>query len=171
MSLKRSCHWWKTSQPNNGRLRRKTDNCWGRDTEEKVVDEKPPDPGGVLGGKPTPYDWGLKGRGSRARHETWESKGRSFDEGRLQVTCSHVQSRQVCWAQELSRNHFRIDYRQGKANRAADALSHFSSEEPEQGGRSLSPFCTKFLSAKRTSSLRYFSSGDKSWKKMSKPRN
>ena len=31
--------------------------------------------------------------------------------------------RQVRWAQKLSRYHFQIDYRQGKANRAADALS------------------------------------------------
>ena len=36
-----------------------------------------------------------------------------------------LSSRQVWWAQELSRYHFRIDYRQGKANGAADALSHF----------------------------------------------
>ena len=36
-----------------------------------------------------------------------------------------LSSRQVCWAQELSRYHFRIDYRQGKANRAADALSRY----------------------------------------------
>ena len=32
---------------------------------------------------------------------------------------------QVRWAQELSRYHFQIDYCQGKANGAADALSHF----------------------------------------------
>ena len=37
-----------------------------------------------------------------------------------------LSSRQVRWAQELSRYHFRIDYRQGKANGAADALSSFS---------------------------------------------
>ncbi len=30
--------------------------------------------------------------------------------------------RQVCWAQKLSRYHFRIDYQQSKANGAADAL-------------------------------------------------
>ena len=36
-----------------------------------------------------------------------------------------LSSRQVRWAQELSRYHFRIDYHQGKANAAADALSHF----------------------------------------------
>ena len=36
-----------------------------------------------------------------------------------------LSSRQVRWAQELSRYHFRIDYRQGKANTAADALSRF----------------------------------------------
>ena len=36
-----------------------------------------------------------------------------------------LSSRQVRWAQELSRYHFGIDYRQGKANGAADALSRF----------------------------------------------
>ena len=36
-----------------------------------------------------------------------------------------LSSRQVRWAQELSRYHFQIDYRQGKANAAADALSRF----------------------------------------------
>ena len=36
-----------------------------------------------------------------------------------------MSSRQVRWAQELSRYHFRIDYRQGKANEVADALSCF----------------------------------------------
>ncbi len=34
-----------------------------------------------------------------------------------------LSSRQVWWVQELSRYHFRIDYRQGKTNGAADALS------------------------------------------------
>ena len=33
--------------------------------------------------------------------------------------------KQVRWAQELSWYHFRIDYHQGKANIAADALSYF----------------------------------------------
>ena len=37
----------------------------------------------------------------------------------------NLSSRQVRWAQELSWYHFRIDYRQGKANGAADALSRF----------------------------------------------
>ncbi len=36
-----------------------------------------------------------------------------------------LSSRRVRWAQKLSRYHFRIDYRQGKANAAADALSRF----------------------------------------------
>ncbi len=36
-----------------------------------------------------------------------------------------LSSRQVRWAQELSRYHFRIDYCQGKANVAANALSRF----------------------------------------------
>ena len=33
-----------------------------------------------------------------------------------------LSSRQVRWAQELSRYHFQINYHQGKANGAADAL-------------------------------------------------
>ncbi len=36
-----------------------------------------------------------------------------------------LSSRQVRWAQELSRYHFRIDYQQGKANGAADTLSRY----------------------------------------------
>ena len=36
-----------------------------------------------------------------------------------------LSSRQVRWAQKLSRYHFQIDYRQRKANGAADALSRF----------------------------------------------
>ena len=36
-----------------------------------------------------------------------------------------LSSRQVHWAQKLFRYHFRIDYCQGKANRAADALFYF----------------------------------------------
>ncbi len=36
-----------------------------------------------------------------------------------------LSSRQVWWAQELSRYYFRIDYRQGKVNGAADALSRY----------------------------------------------
>ena len=37
-----------------------------------------------------------------------------------------LSSREVCWAQELSRYYFRIDYQQGKASGAIDALSRFS---------------------------------------------
>ena len=40
--------------------------------------------------------------------------------------------RQVQWAQELSRYHFGIDYCQGKANRAGDALSYFSQQDDEK---------------------------------------
>ena len=36
-----------------------------------------------------------------------------------------LSSRQVRWAQELSRYYFQIDYCQGKANRATDALSWY----------------------------------------------
>ena len=36
-----------------------------------------------------------------------------------------LSSRQVRWAQELSRYHFWIDYHQGKANAAANTLLRF----------------------------------------------
>ena len=86
--------WRETEEENRTRITRwlSRERYWW-----KVVDEKPPDPGGVLGGKPTPYDWGLKGRGSQFRHETWKSKSRSLNEGWLEVTCSHVQCGWGCW--------------------------------------------------------------------------
>ena len=43
-----------------------------------------------------------------------------------------LSSRQVRWAQELSRYHFRIDYCQGKANAAADALSRFPQKSQDE---------------------------------------
>ena len=43
-----------------------------------------------------------------------------------------LSSRQVRWAQELFQYHFRIDYRQGKANRAADALSRYPQRSAEE---------------------------------------
>ncbi len=43
-----------------------------------------------------------------------------------------LSSRQVQWAQELSRYHFRIDYQQGKANGAADALSQYPQRSAEE---------------------------------------
>ena len=43
-----------------------------------------------------------------------------------------LSSRQVRWAQELSQYHFRIDYRQGKANAAADALSRFHQKSQDE---------------------------------------
>ena len=43
-----------------------------------------------------------------------------------------LSSRQVCWAQELSQYHFQIDYRQGKANGAADALSQYPQRNAEE---------------------------------------
>ena len=76
-----------------GSWREKLVLCWRKDFEKKVVDIKPPDPRGVLGGKPMLYDWGLKGRGSRFRHETWKSKSRNLDESWLKLTCHHMQSR------------------------------------------------------------------------------
>ncbi len=43
-----------------------------------------------------------------------------------------LSSRQVRWAQELSRYHFRIDYQQGKANGAADTLSRYPQQSAEE---------------------------------------
>ncbi len=43
-----------------------------------------------------------------------------------------LSSRQVQWAQELSRYHFRIDYRQGIANGAADVLSRYPQQSAEE---------------------------------------
>ena len=40
--------------------------------------------------------------------------------------------KQVRWAHELSKYHFRIDYSQGKASRAADALSQYPSRSVEE---------------------------------------
>ena len=42
------------------------------------------------------------------------------------IDTKDLSSRQVRWIQKLSCYHFRIDYRQSKANAAADALSRFS---------------------------------------------
>ena len=41
-----------------------------------------------------------------------------------------VFSGSFCWAQELSRYHFRSDYQQSKASEAVDTLLRFSPEEP-----------------------------------------
>ena len=41
-------------------------------------------------------------------------------------------ARQVCWAQELYRYHFWIDYCQGKANGAANTLSQYSQRNAEE---------------------------------------
>ena len=41
------------------------------------------------------------------------------------IDMKSLNSRQVYWAQKLSRYYFQIDYRQGKANKAADALSQY----------------------------------------------
>ena len=44
----------------------------------------------------------------------------------------HLCSRQVRLALELSKYRFRIDYKQGKANRVADALSQYSQRSAEK---------------------------------------
>ena len=43
-----------------------------------------------------------------------------------------LSSRQVCWAQELSYYHFRIDYHQGKANEAANPLSQYPQQSAKE---------------------------------------
>ena len=43
-----------------------------------------------------------------------------------------LSSRQVRWAQKHSRYHFQINYCQGKANAAADALSRFSQQSKDE---------------------------------------
>ena len=43
-----------------------------------------------------------------------------------------LSSRQIRCAQELSRYHFQIDYYQGKANGATDALSQYSQQSVEE---------------------------------------
>ena len=43
-----------------------------------------------------------------------------------------LSSGQVYWAQELSKYHFRIDYKQDKANGAADALSQYPQRSAEE---------------------------------------
>ena len=43
-----------------------------------------------------------------------------------------LSSRQVCWAQKLSKYHFRINYCQGKANGAADTLSRFPKRSQDE---------------------------------------
>ncbi len=48
------------------------------------------------------------------------------------IDTKSLSSRQVWWAQELSRYHFRIDYLQNKANEAADALSRYPQRSAEE---------------------------------------
>ena len=48
------------------------------------------------------------------------------------VDTKNLSSRQVRWAQKLSRYHFWIDYRQGKANRATDALFQYLQQSAEE---------------------------------------
>ena len=48
------------------------------------------------------------------------------------INTKSLSSRQVRWAQELSRYHFRIDHCQGKANGAIDALSQYPQQSAEE---------------------------------------
>ena len=48
------------------------------------------------------------------------------------IDMKSLSSRQVHWAQELSCYHFQIDYRQGKANGATDALSRYPQRSAEE---------------------------------------
>ena len=58
------------------------------------------------------------------KHEVFVST--NYNNLRRFMDTKNLSSCQVKWAQELFKYHFRIDYCQGKANRAADALSRFS---------------------------------------------
>ncbi len=44
----------------------------------------------------------------------------------------NLSSRQVYWAQELSKYHFQINYWQSKANRAVDTLSQYLQRSVEE---------------------------------------
>ena len=55
------------------------------------------------------------------------------------IDTKSLSSKQVCWAQELSHYYFQIDYCQGKANGAADALSQYS----QQSAKEKEVLCTK----------------------------
>ena len=44
----------------------------------------------------------------------------------------NLSSRQIRWAQKLSHYHFCIDYQQGKANRAANALLQYFQQNDEE---------------------------------------
>ena len=48
------------------------------------------------------------------------------------IDTKSLSSKQVYWAQELSRYHFRINYCQGKANGTADALSRFPQRSQDE---------------------------------------
>ena len=48
------------------------------------------------------------------------------------IETKSLSSRQVRWAQEISRYHFQIDYSQGKANGAADPLSWYSQQSAKE---------------------------------------
>ena len=48
------------------------------------------------------------------------------------INTKSLSSKQVRWAQELSRYYFQINYCQGKANTAADALSRFPQKSQDE---------------------------------------
>ena len=69
------------------------------------------------------------------------------------IETKSLSSKQVRWAQKLSSYHFRIDYHQGKANGAADALSQYpqrnaEEEETPQAENVKILYCLQFLLAK-----------------------
>ena len=65
---KRSINKEKPTNPNE-ELKKKIDDCWGRNTEGKFINKKLPDLEEIPGGKPTLYNWGLKSQDSQARHK------------------------------------------------------------------------------------------------------
>ena len=80
------------------------------------------------------------------------------------IDTKSLSSKQVRWAQELSRYHFQINYRQGKANGAIDILSQYlqqsiEEEEAFQAKNSKILYCLQFsLTNASFSSLTLFES-------------
>ena len=77
-----------------------------------------------------------------------------------------LSSRQVRWAQKLSRYYFRIDYCQGKANSAADALFCFSPKSIDEKEK-LWAENTQIFHCLQTSLIRASLLGLSTWAKLS----
>ncbi len=78
-----------------------------------------------------------------------------IDHNNLQhfINAKSLSSKQVWWAQKLSKYHFRIDYQQGKANGATDALSRYLQRNAEEE-KTLRAEITKILHRVQSSLVR-----------------